>query len=151
VIEVRQPRTAAELEQALELRRTVFVGEQGVDESAEGDDLDREAVHLVALEEGSVVGTCRLILSSGASADDPGAGSVRLGRLVVAREQRRRGVASALLAAAEREARAADASRIVLHAQTYASPLYSAAGYQRRGEPFQEAGIEHITMERQLG
>jgi predicted GNAT family N-acyltransferase len=68
----------------------------------------------------------------------------------VAPEQRRRGIASALLAAAADEARAAGAERIVLHAQTYAWRLYAAAGYRRRGRPFQEAGLEHITMERRL-
>jgi predicted GNAT family N-acyltransferase len=150
VTEVRRALSGAELEQALELRRSVFVGEQGVPESAEHDDLDSDAVHLVALQDGTVVGTCRLLLPSLSAGAGRSAGSVRLGRLAVAPEQRRRGLASALLESAEHEARAAGASRIVLHAQTYAWRLYAALGYERRGEPFQEAGLEHITMERRL-
>jgi predicted GNAT family N-acyltransferase len=150
VIEVRRALGGAEFEQALELRRAVFVDEQGVPESAERDDRDSEAVHLVALKDETVVGTCRLLLTSPSAPADMAVGSVRLGRLAVAPEQRRRGIASALLASAEREARAAGASRIVLHAQTYAWRLYAALGYERCGEPFQEAGLEHITMERRL-
>jgi predicted GNAT family N-acyltransferase len=75
---------------------------------------------------------------------------VRLGRLVVAAAHRRRGIASALLAEAGQVARAEGATTIVLHAQTYACPLYAAAGYRSRGEPFMEAGIEHVAMEREL-
>ena len=68
----------------------------------------------------------------------------------MAREARRRGIGAALLAAGEAEARAAGAERIVLNAQTQALGLYTAAGYEAQGEPFMEAGIEHVRMERRL-
>jgi predicted GNAT family N-acyltransferase len=64
---------------------------------------------------------------------------------------RRRGIASALLVSADDESRAAGASRIVLHAQTYARSLYDRHGYQPRGAAFREAGIEHVAMEKELG
>ena len=149
MIEVARVADQRELEQALELRRAVFVGEQGVSPAAEQDGRDFEGVHLVARERGRVVGTCRLLLAP--PVDRRGRPEVRLGRLAVGPAWRRRGVASALLAAAEREARAAGAQRIVLHAQTYACALYLDAGYRRRGRPFLEEGIEHVTMERPLG
>ena len=47
-------------------------------------------------------------------------------------------------------ARAEGAPRIVLHAQTYAEPLYAAAGYVRVGGVFLEEGIEHVRMELDL-
>jgi len=150
VIEVRRPAGEDELEQALELRRTVFVDEQGVSLSAERDGRDSEGLHLVALEHGRVVGTCRLMLASAPGGRGSGGLEVRLGRLAVAPAWRRRGIASALLGAAEREARAAGAERIVLHAQTYACRLYAAAGYRRRGSTFMEEGMEHVAMERPL-
>ena len=74
----------------------------------------------------------------------------KLGRLVVARDARRRGVGARLLAHAEREARAAGAERIVLNAQTRARGVYRSSGYAERGETFIEAGIEHVRMERPL-
>ena len=66
------------------------------------------------------------------------------------RAARRRGLASAVLAEAEREARAAGAGRMVLHAQTSALVLYEQAGYLPRGERFMEEGIEHLMMVKPL-
>jgi predicted GNAT family N-acyltransferase len=63
---------------------------------------------------------------------------------------RRRGIATALLEAAESEATEAGARRMVLHAQTYARDLYEHAGYRARGSLFREAGIEHVAMEKEL-
>ena len=71
-------------------------------------------------------------------------------RLAVRRSARRRGIATALLQAADEETIAAGGKRIVLHAQTYARRLYENAGYRPRGRVFTEAGIEHIAMEKHL-
>ena len=140
-VDIRRSRDETERAAAADLRIRVFCGEQGVPRSEEFDGRDGEATHLVAVEDGMVLGTCRLL----------GAGdTVRLGRLAVAREARRRGIGAALLAAGEAEARAAGAERIVLNAQTQALGLYTAACYEAQGEPLMEAGIEHVRMERRL-
>ncbi|MCP9490373.1 MAG: GNAT family N-acetyltransferase [Solirubrobacteraceae bacterium MAG38_C4-C5] len=141
MIEVRPAVEAQEVRCAIALRHEVFVDEQGVDAAQEHDGRDDEATHLVALREGALVGTCRLL----------GDGDViKLGRLAVAAPHRRRGVATRLLAEGERWAREHGSARIVLHAQSYARALYAAAGYGAVGEPFTEAGIEHVRMERSL-
>ena len=80
---------------------------------------------------------------------EPG-GTARFGRLCVRASARGRGVAAALLEAAEREARAAGAVRIGMHAQTDALPLYERAGYTPYGDRFDEEGIEHVGMEKHL-
>jgi predicted GNAT family N-acyltransferase len=141
-LEVREARGPSEHDAALALRHEVFVREQGVPLELELDGRDDEATHIVALRDGEIVGTCRL-LREGAT--------VLLGRLVVARAGRRRGVAAQMLAEAERWARGRGARRIVLSAQTYAAGLYLAAGYEVRGTPYLEAGIEHVEMELELG
>jgi predicted GNAT family N-acyltransferase len=144
-VEVRRVRDRAELEAALALREAVFAGEQGVAPAADRDGRDDEAIQLVAVgERGEVVGTCRLLL------DARRGGTARFGRLCVRRDARRRGIAAALLAAAEREARTAGAGRIGMHAQTSALRLYLDAGYAPYGEPFDEEGIEHLGMEKWL-
>ena len=70
--------------------------------------------------------------------------------LAVRAAARRRGIATALLEAAEEESQDAGAGRIVLHAQTYARSLYERVGYRPRGAVFREAGIEHVAMEKEL-
>ena len=140
-LEIRRLRTEAEFEAALALRHEVFCVEQGVPRSEERDGRDHDAVHLVAVEHGQVLATCRLVFVGT---------TVQFSRLAVAQSTRRRGIATALLAAADREARAGGANRLVLHAQTYARSLYDQAGYVARGREFVEAEIEHIAMEKLL-
>jgi predicted GNAT family N-acyltransferase len=130
-----------EVEAALELRQRVFVDEQGVTPAADRDGRDGEAIHLVALDGGRIVGTCRLLVEGELA---------RLGRMAVEPELRGRGLGADILAAAERAAGLAGARRVTLHAQTTAESLYARAGYEPRGWRFVEEGIEHVRMEKQL-
>ncbi|HEV2819029.1 MAG TPA: GNAT family N-acetyltransferase [Solirubrobacteraceae bacterium] len=141
MIEVRPAGDVREVHAAMVLRHEVFVVEQGVDAAEEYDGRDDEATHLVALRDGAVVGTCRLLADGEV---------VKLGRLAVAVSYRRRGVAARLLAEGERWAREHGGARIVLHAQQYARGVYAAAGYHAVGDTFMEAEIEHVRMERRL-
>ena len=140
-MQIRRPRDERELAAALALREEVFCGEQGVTFDGDRDGRDDEALHLVAVED-DVLGTCRMLIEPG--------GTAKFGRLCVRSSARGRGIAAALLAAAEAEARAAGARRIGMHAQTDALPLYERAGYTPYGERFDEEGIEHLGMEKQL-
>jgi predicted GNAT family N-acyltransferase len=126
---------------ALRLREEVFCGEQGVDPAAERDGRDPEALHLVALREGELVATCRLVFDGRVA---------RLGRMAVASAARRAGIGMALLEVADREAGARGARRIELHAQTRVEGLYASAGYRPYGERFEEQGIEHVAMEKRI-
>lgn len=140
--EIRRLRTQAEFEAALALRHEVFCVEQGVPANEERDGRDRSgALHLIAVQDGEVVATCRLLFVGT---------TVQFSRLAVKRSARRQGIASALLRATDAESRARGANRIVLHAQTYARSLYDQAGYVPRGREFVEAGIEHVAMEKLL-
>ena len=142
-VEIRRADGPAEMDQLLDLRHRVFCVEQGVPKHEEIDGRDGDAIHLVAVrsEDGRVLGTCRLLFVDR---------TVQLSRLAVEPDARRRGIATALLREADREAAAARAKRIVLHAQTYAQQLYASDGYEPRGRNFVEAGIEHVAMEKRL-
>ncbi|MEA2178286.1 MAG: hypothetical protein QOG77_1583 [Solirubrobacteraceae bacterium] len=139
--EVRPARGEAELAAALQLRRDVFVVEQGVPLQEEYDSADGHALHLVAMEDAQVVATCRLVTERD---------TVKVGRVAVAADARRRGIASRLLAEAEAHARDLGARRIALAAQTGALALYERAGYTPYGERFVEAGIDHLMMEKDV-
>ncbi len=139
--EVRQVRGDREMTAALELRHEVFCVEQGVPQYEELDGRDADGIHLVAVADGELLGTCRVLMVGS---------TAQLSRLAVRASARRRGIATALLELADVEARRAGARRVVLHAQTYARELYENAGYRPRGRVFREAGIEHIAMEKLL-
>jgi predicted GNAT family N-acyltransferase len=141
VITVRPTRDQAEVDAALALREEVFVAEQGVSMDEERDGLDGRALHLVVVDDGSVVGTCRLLFE---------ATTVKLGRMAVARTRRGLGLARALLTEAEAQARDRGARRIVLAAQLSAQALYDRAGYDAYGDVFLDAGIEHVMMAKAL-
>jgi predicted GNAT family N-acyltransferase len=138
--EVRRPAGPGELRAALRLRHDVFCVEQGVPEREELDGRDDDGIHLVAVDSaGEMLATCRILIVGT---------TAQFSRLAVRRDARRNGIARALLRAAEEETVAAGAHRLVLHAQTYAQPLYEAAGYRTRGRVFVEADIQHIAMEK---
>lgn len=119
----------------------MFCGEQGVSREADRDGRDGEATHLVAVDEGRVLGTCRLLFRGRIA---------RLGRLAVEPGARGRGIGATILAEADRESVAAGAESISLHAQTRAISLYLRDGYTEAGSPFVEEGIEHVAMEKRL-
>jgi predicted GNAT family N-acyltransferase len=143
VIEVRAAAGQPEVWAALDLRREVFVDEQGVALEEDRDGRDDAALHLVAFDDGGeLAGTCRLLLDGG---------RVKLGRMVVRADARGRGIAGLLLAEADARARDLGATTIVLGAQLAATGVYERAGYARYGEVFDDAGIDHVMMRRDLG
>ncbi|MBU6337357.1 MAG: GNAT family N-acetyltransferase [Acidobacteria bacterium] len=141
-VQVRPAAGPDEVGQALELRREVFVVEQRVDEAEEFDGREDECLHILAVDGGQVIGCCRLL---------PEGERVKLGRMVVAADRRREGIAAALLAEADSQAAALGATTVTLSAQSYVTSLYEKGGYEVTSEPFQEAGIEHVRMEKRLG
>jgi predicted GNAT family N-acyltransferase len=141
VIDVRPTRDAKEVAAALDLRHDVFCSEQGVSLAEERDGRDDEALHLVVMEDGVVIGTCRLLAEGS---------TIKLGRMAVARSRRGLGLARALLTEADARARELGGKRIVLGAQLPAQPLYERAGYDAYGDVFLDAGIEHVMMAKAL-
>jgi predicted GNAT family N-acyltransferase len=141
LIEVRPTRDEAEVAAALALREEVFCGEQGVSLAEERDGRDEEALHLVVVDDGVVVGTCRLLVEGT---------TVKLGRMAVSRKRRGLGLARALITEAEARARALGAERMELAAQLNAQALYDRAGYASYGDVFLDAGIEHVMMAKAL-
>ena len=144
-ITVKLIETPAELEAAFSLRIRVFVGEQGVPADIELDEFDTAAdtVHAVALDDGVVIGTGRLL------ADVDGKGP-HIGRMAVEQERRRDGVGGRVLRFLEEQGRSRGFRQITLHAQEYVKSFYAGHGYREVGEVFEEAGIPHREMVKDL-
>jgi putative N-acetyltransferase (TIGR04045 family) len=136
---VRVASDPGDLAGAVEVRRAVFVQEQGVPEELEMDDLDALAVHLAALSGRQVVGTARLY---------PDGSVWHIGRVAVLAHWRGQGIGQALMRLAEQVAADRGASKLTLNAQLPVVEFYLRLGYQVVSEPFLEAGIAHRTMDR---
>jgi predicted GNAT family N-acyltransferase len=141
---MRWTQDVVEVERALLLRERVFCGEQGVPPAMERDGRDGEALHLLALDaaSGELVGTLRVLLAGS---------DAKIGRVVVEREWRGRGIAARMLAEALAMAGARGCERARLAAQVRARSLYEGAGFAVCSEPFDEVGIAHVWMQRPLG
>jgi predicted GNAT family N-acyltransferase len=144
MVNVRLAESEQDRKLCLSLRWTVFVEEQGVAPSMEVDEHDRkDAVHALALWNGVPAGTGRIVLEDPATA--------KIGRMAVIDDVRGRGVGRALLAFLEEQARARGAKKLVLWAQVQARPFYEKAGYRTVSEePFDDAGIAHVAMEKHV-
>ncbi len=126
---------------ALDLRREVFVDEQGVPPEIEVDDEDAKAVHLVATIGERVVATLRIT---------PMGTADKIGRVAVRRELRGTGIGSRLVERAMRLISEKGGRDIVLHAQIQTIDFYRRLGYREEGEVEMDAGIPHIWMRKRL-
>lgn len=133
------------LERCHEIRRVVFVDEQGVDADLEWDDLDAGAEHFLVLEHrdanARALGTARLRRSG----DD-----AKAERVAVHRDARQRGLGRVLMEAIEARARETGRARVRLNAQVAVIPFYEQLGYRAEGPVFVEAGIDHRAMTLEL-
>ncbi len=128
---------------ATRLRMAVFVQEQGIDPAIELDEHDATAVHAVAYNRlGQAVATGRLLYEA--------PGDARIGRMAVDRVVRGQRWGRMVLDALVDAARSRGDAAVTLHAQRSAEGFYRRAGFEVQGEPFEEAGIPHITMRRAL-
>jgi ElaA protein len=133
--------TTSELYSLLKLRTDVFLVEQKVDEE-ELDNRDQVAEHFFISDAIGTAAYLRVLYDE--SPEHLDAHRV-IGRVVVRPDRRGEGLAQILLA---RVLSLYGSEAIMLHAQEYVAPLYAKAGFQAFGEPYDEAGIAHISMYR---
>ena len=124
---------------AFVIRREVFVLEQAVPEELERDAFDGTSVHAVAYDKlGSPLGTGRLLPDG------------HIGRMAVRRLARGHGVGGRILSFLVDAAQRSGHDSVVLNAQVHAQPFYQAHGFAAHGAVFQDAGIDHVVMTRNL-
>lgn len=120
------------------LRRVVFIEEQGVPEADELDDLDAQAIHLLARIDGQPMGSARLLCLG-----DTG----KIGRVCVLAEARGLGLGAELIRAGIAHFRQMPGvTRARLGAQCHAQGFYAKLGFTPVGEIYDDAGIPHQDM-----
>lgn len=124
-----------------DLRRQVFVVEQQIAEEDEWDDLDHKAIHLLARHDGMPVGTARVIIDG-----DIG----KIGRVCVLQPLRGTGLGRALMESSLNILRDRKLARAKIGSQLHAMPFYRDLGFEPDGPIYDDAGIPHRDMWRDL-
>ena len=132
-----------ELNLAFALRIEVFVKEQKVPIELELDDKDHSdnTVHIGYFHEDNLIGVARLI--------DMDKDVIHIGRVVIDREYRGKGIGRELIIGCENIAQHILKRKIVieLSAQIQAEKFYESLGYNRINDKiYLDAGIEHVDM-----
>lgn len=121
---------------ALFVRRTVFIDEQGVSEEEEIDVFEQQSVHFVIYDNGKPIAAGRFRTIDGIG---------KIERICVLPAYRGRGIGKRIMEAIEQYAKQ-HVTKVKLNAQTHAEPFYKQLGYETVSDVFLDAGIPHVTM-----
>lgn len=131
-----------ELEEALDIRKRVFVEEQGISETLEIDGNDSSALHIIVKKGDIAVGTIRIRFLDNRQA--------KLERMAILKPSRGAGIGKGIITFLEEELKRRGIEQIVLHAQYYVKDFYTKCGFRETGLPFLDADIQHIRMEKAI-
>ena len=144
MLEVIPAQTQDELERCCAVRHAVFCAERGVSPDIERDEWDTlspDRTHFLIQEDGTDIGALRCRYADGAAV---------VQRFCVLKEYRSGGRGRAALEAVETHCRAAGIGRMGLDAKFEVCGFYEKCGYTRVSQPFEEAGIPHVRMIKEL-
>jgi predicted GNAT family N-acyltransferase len=132
----------SELIDHFQLRRTIFIEEQGVDERLEMDGLDDAATLIVLYLDAQPIGCARYRVLDTA---------VKVERVGVLKEHRNQGLGEQLMVFIEEQIlEYTDKTWMTLNAQLAAKNFYLRLGYVPIGELFEEANITHQKMMKEI-
>lgn len=130
-----------ELYQLLQLRAEIFVVEQNCVYN-DIDGLDDKALHLMIVSNDKIIGYARILPPNTRYE------TASIGRLVVHKEYRFKGIARQVMQEAAKVAfEQWPVKNIKISAQKYLKAFYSGLGYQIISEEYLEDGIPHYSME----
>lgn len=119
--------------EVLRFRQAIFVVEQA-SPYQDLDGRDEAASHLLARQNGALVGYLRVI-------SEPD--RVRIGRVCIAAALRRRGLARRMMAAA---LSLRPGVPVTVSAQSYLAPFYASLGFVPASAEYDDFGVPHVDM-----
>lgn len=127
-----------DIDACLDIRRTVFIDEQNVDEAIEMDGLEHEGIHVLLTHDGTPAGCARIMVNGPVG---------KIGRVAVLKAFRGLGLGKAVMEECARILKATPGvTEARLGAQTYAIPFYEGLGYRVDGDEYIDANIPHRPM-----
>ena len=142
MFEVKLVKSTEDRERAFNVRKTVFVEEQGVPLHLEIDEHDATAVHFIVNDGEQTIATARLREIA------PQIGKVE--RVSVLKDYRGKRLGVLIMEAMEQYAKNIPWNKLKLNAQTYAVPFYEKLHYTVTSPEFMDAGIPHRAMEKKI-
>jgi len=128
---------------ALAIRKEVFIKEQQVPVEREIDENEQQAIHFVLYnDQNEPLATVRLLPSDN--------NTIKVQRMAVVKKARKHHYGKVIMQEAENYASNHDYQKMTLGAQISAQNFYRNLGYQEEGDIFWDAGMEHITMTKNL-
>lgn len=131
--------SADDRRRAFAIRRAVFCDEQQVPWEIEIDEFEDTAIHIIGDFRGLTVAVARLRLLPD---------HAKLERIAVSKPYRGNGIGTELIEFMMETARENGYSHFRMHAQAQLQSYYERLGFRVDGEPFIEAGIDHVPMTR---
>lgn len=120
------------------IRTPVFIDEQFVTPEFEWDEIDADAVHLLAIIKNQPIACLRIIHYQ------------KIGRMAVIKQWRGKGLGAALLREAIDICKKQGSKSICLSAQTHAINFYLKAGFKQTSHEYTEVDIAHVDMQLDL-
>ncbi len=139
---IKHATTPEEIEDAKSVRKLVFQIEQCIDQAADFDENDGNALHFVAYEE-KPIGAARVRFPDHEK-------RAKVERVSVIPEYRGKGVGKELMILIDEHLQKLEVEEIYLDAQTHVRNFYEKLGYTQAGDVFEEVGIPHIVMVKRL-
>lgn len=133
--------TEKEKSDALTVRQRVFVVEQGIPLEIELDEHDETATHFVGYINQEPVCASRLRVVNNYG---------KLERICVLKRYRGKAYGAKIIQVMEKEMIRSNVQKSTLNAQLQTKNFYEKYGYRVTSEPFVEADILHVTMEKNL-
>ena len=124
--------------QLMTVRTAVFVIEQQIPAELEEDEWDIASQHVLITTEGRPLATGRLLLDG------------HIGRVAVLQECRGQGLGILVMNKLMEIAQVDGHRQLALSAQVQVSEFYSKLGFVEKGGVYQEAGIGHILMSKNI-
>jgi len=138
-MQIKIAETQSEFFQIVRIRAEVFVREQNVDTIIEMDEKDDTAIHVLATLNQKPAGCLRILVH-----DD----KVVIGRVAVLKPFRRNHIGKALMNFVETLPVVKERGKIEVHAQLTARDFYLNCGFHEISDIYEEANIQHVSMEK---
>lgn len=142
MIEIKIAENQREIRKAKEIRRQVFQIEQGIDPRLDFDGNDDVSDHIVAYRNNEPIGVARIRYLSEKT--------VKIERVAVVSAYRKIGIGRKIMDHIIDHLRKRDIKNIIIDSQEHARKFYEEMGFKQNGKVFEEFGIPHIEMRKEI-